>query len=468
MAKPRRNIDYFFKQHLPDYEAPNSAGNWDLLNHLLNEQERKRKNRKWIAAVLSLALILSGSWFVYHHTQQRSGSTIKDGLTNAQQLPVDSPAKRNEKTSGALNSVKKINEPSPPSNEGTQLIESEFKRIDSKVNPDNEKPIQNKYKRNGAFKSGPLGNKDVSSKAVTQTDPINHTSLIVDSFQSTIHISNPDPLNIETQTAATIKDSIRLQDKDSSNTIITDQEIRTINPFLFDSTYVASLRNDSSPLKIDTQLQESGNVQPIIPIDADDKNFNISSGMNVYNTSEAFTNNKNIAPLIGLEYTFHLTSRWSVGLGAWYSPQGGFSLKDTATQETYFFDHVVSQQAIHIDRLHKLYFPLSIYYKLSNAHLMGIGIQPSYLLNTTGNYIEIQHTTTSNSRSEDTNVNGYMDGIKPVTLAMHVVYKYKLSKRLDIGLRLSHELTSAFEREYFYGVNTKPSWGLQALLHFNF
>ena len=468
MAKPRHNIDYFFKQHLPDYEASNSTGNWDLLNHLINEQERKRKNRKWIAVILGLVLLLSGIWFVYHFTQQSSSSTIKSGITNTQQLPVDSPEKRNGETSEVLNSVKKIDESSPPSNEGTQLIESEFKGIDSKVNTDTEKPIQNKYKRNDAFKNGPIGSQDVSSKAVIQPDPINRTSPIVDSSQSKIHISNPDPLSIETQTVVIFKDSIRLQEKDSLNTIKTDQEIRITNPFLFDSTYVASLPNDSSPHKIDTQLQEMGNVQPIIPIDADDKNFNISSGVNVYNTSEAFINNKNIAPLIVLEYTFHLASRLSVGLGAWYSPQGGFSLKDTATQETYFFDHVVSQQAIHIDRLHKLYFPLSIYYKLSNAHLMGIGIQPSYLLNTTGNYIEIQHTTTSNSRSEDTNVKGYMDGIKPVTLAMHVTYKYKLSKRLDMGLRLSHELTSAFEREYFYGVNTKPSWGLQALLHFNF
>jgi len=90
------------------------------------------------------------------------------------------------------------------------------------------------------------------------------------------------------------------------------------------------------------------------------------------------------------------------------------------------------------------------------------------LLNTSANYVEIQHSTTSNSTSQENNVSGYMDGIKPVNFAMHVAYKYKLSKRLDFGLRLSHELTGAFEREYFYGINTKPSWGLQALIHFNF
>ena len=467
MAKQRHNIDSYFRQHLPDYEATQSSGNWDLLNHLLNEQEQKRKNRKWIVLFLSLALILSGSWFVYHLTQQRSSSTIQDGLTNAQQLPGDSPEKPNGETSEALNPVKQIEQPSVPTTESRQLMETGFSERENKVNTDHEKPIQNKNKRNEAFRSGQKTDIQMSPKSIIPHGAPNSALPIVESSQSEISISNAESLDIETQNVSTSRDSIQLQEKESLNKINNPQEAGITKAFLFDSSYVTSLSNDSSALKVDTQLQVSTNVDPIIPTD-DVKNFNVSTGVNVYNTSEAFTNNKNIAALIGVEYTFHLAPRWSVGLGAWYSPQGGYSLKDTTTQETYFFDHVVSQQAIHINRLHKLYFPLSIYHKLSNAHLIGVGIQPAYLLNTWGNYIEIQHTTTSNSRSEDTNVNGYMDGIKPVTFAMHLAYKYKLSKSLDFGLRLSRELTGAFEREYFFGINTKPSWSAQALIHFNF
>src|SRR5689334_19788344 len=41
MAK--NNLDHFFREQLTDYEAVERKGNWQLMNHLLDARERRRK-----------------------------------------------------------------------------------------------------------------------------------------------------------------------------------------------------------------------------------------------------------------------------------------------------------------------------------------------------------------------------------------------------------------------------------------
>lgn len=490
MAKQRHNIDHFFRQYLPDYEASKSIGNWDLLNHLLNEQERKRRNRKWLVIFLSIAIMLSGSWLAFILIQKEANTLIKSAITTLHDSSTsnekqnkevvkkensETVEEQNNETVKEHKSVKENRESLLLSTESKQLIEPGTDKTYTKNNREQGKTPHQRDNRKNSLSNVHQARNEMFSNRLIQQYPINDTFTIADSLHNHNLISHAASLSDQenhNRSADSLhvqqKDSIHIQQKDSIETMNAEHQITITTPTFFDSTSFSADHSEPSPIKIDTQLQQSAEVFPIIPTEGVAKNFNINSGVNVYNTSESFTNNKNIAPFIGLEYSFLLAQRWSIGLGAWYSPQGGYSLNDTATQETYFFDHIVSQQAIHINRLHKLYFPLSIYYKLSDAHTIGIGIQPTYLLTTTGNYIEIHHTTTSNSRSEDNNVNGYMDGIKPVTVAMHVAYKYKLTKSLDLGLRFSQEITGAFERAYFYGINTNPSWGMQAIIHFNF
>src|SRR5687768_8444921 len=466
MAKPRHHIDYLFRQHLPDYEATNSTGNWDLLNHMLNEQERKRRNRKWFLLILSFSALLFLSWMAIKSDKTELATGQTKGIaqkSNTTERPDDGilNKKREENIESLQDSVSRNQQISSP-----QTLLNFIDKIEAEKTPDivlennNSKAI--------------VPDHDAKVKAEQSINPgiaINDNSPRIDLIDSNV-----------LKPATTIKDTLA---RTLPNAHRPDDSLHKVNHHTAVSTLQEERNNlhgssaDSVPLNAGTpdSLTLANVDSPIVELNSPDQitvaeptfyPFNVYAGVNNYNTSEAFTSKRNFAPLIGIEYTHRFSQRWLIGMGAWYSPQGGYKLKDTSTQETFFFDHVVSQQAIHIHRLHKLYFPLSIYYKLSNAHVMGIGIQPSYLLNTTGNYIEIHHSTTSNSRSEDTNVNGYIDGIKPVTFAMHVAYKYKLSKSLDFGVRLSHELTSAYESEYFYGINTKPTWGLQAQIHFNF
>ena len=466
MAKQRHNIDYFFRQHLPDYEASNSAGNWDLLNHLLNEQERKRKNWKWLLLLLSFSALLFFAWLAIQSNQPESSPGLTKGIAqtpNATDQTGDEIL--NKKPEGSVHSLQDL-QSHDQEIASNQILLNSMNKIGSERNPEavleknNSKAIVQEH--HGTVKAEQVTNPDIAiSDASPQTDLIDGNVV-----KPVVEISDTVAANFPNSHLA--DDSLRTINLPGG--VSTNQEEKNnLRGSRVDSMPGDSGTPDSLTLaNVDSPIVEPNNQNQITVAEPSFFPFNLHAGVNSYNTSEAFASKRNFAPAVGIEYTHKFLQRWLIGIGAWYSPQGGYRLRDTATQETFFFDHVVSQQAIHIDRLHKLYFPLSIYYKLSNAHVIGIGIQPSYLLTTTGNYIEIKHSTTSNSRSEDTNVKGYMDGIKPVNFAMHLAYKYKLSKRLDFGLRLSHELTSAYEREYFYGINTKPSWGLQALLHFNF
>lgn len=466
MAKPRHNIDFFFRQHLPDYEASNSTGNWDLLNHLLNEQERKRKNRKWLVLLLSFSALLFFMWMAIKSDKFESSPGLTKGIDQTPNTTAHTGVEiLNKEPEESIQSLQ------DPQNQGREIASNQIllnstNKIGSERTPEvvseknNSQVIVQEHQ--DKLKAEQVTNPDITISVTSpQTDLIDGNDV-----RAVVEISDTIAANFPNSNLA--DDSLRTINL-HGGVFITQEESNNPDGASADSTPVNSGTLDILTLaNVDSPIVELNNQDQITVAEPSFFPFNVHAGVNYYNTSEAFANNGNLAPLFGIEYTHKLSQRWLLGIGAWYSPQGGYQLKDTATQETYFFDHVVSQQAIHINRLHKLYFPISIYFKLSNAHLIGIGIQPSYLLTTTGNYIEIQHSTTSNSRSEDYNVKGYMDGIKPLNFAMHVAYKYKLSKRLDFGLRLSHELTSAYEREYFYGINTKPSWGLQALIHFNF
>src|ERR1044072_4388181 len=65
MAKKNLNMDNFFRKKLSGYEAPELKGNWQLLNHLLDARER-RKRMAWKIFFGSLFLVcLLVGYFIF-------------------------------------------------------------------------------------------------------------------------------------------------------------------------------------------------------------------------------------------------------------------------------------------------------------------------------------------------------------------------------------------------------------------
>ena len=65
MENNKNHIDHFFKENLEGLDSVERKGNWELMNHLLDEAERKKKRRKLLILFLVAGLLVSsGLYFV--------------------------------------------------------------------------------------------------------------------------------------------------------------------------------------------------------------------------------------------------------------------------------------------------------------------------------------------------------------------------------------------------------------------
>lgn len=60
MKNKRQGMDNFFREKISGFELSEKKSNWELLNHLLNEQERKKKKRKWVFLICFILMLSSG------------------------------------------------------------------------------------------------------------------------------------------------------------------------------------------------------------------------------------------------------------------------------------------------------------------------------------------------------------------------------------------------------------------------
>lgn len=417
MAQKRQNIDNFFRENLSGFELSENKGNWELINQLLIEQERKNKKRKWLLFffIFNLNIIIV---------------ILSSGL-----LILMPDAELKDNTNNTIE----------PSNTFTTTENNSFKNesYKSKTIPSNNDENTNSKSlhviksENYLIKSQPKIALNDSDKTVIQ-DIKSSEFFLID------HSQTGDSINSNTiAQEAVIQDSILPGIKSGSNDSISVlwENIPAVNKVLLKEAITAK-----------TEFL----------------NFNLYAGINIYNTCYAFKNQQNISPLFGLELMRQVSQKFAIGLSGMYSLQGGYHLNDTAIMETYFLDKNVSQQTIQIHQLHKLYFPLTFYYTIAKKHSVLGAFQASYLLNTNGNYTEMNKTSEGTFESQKNNVNGYMDGIKSKNLAISLGYKYRVSKRFDFSTRLTRELTESYTKGYFYGVNTKPSWSIQTFFILKF
>ena len=63
MKNKHSDLDSLFRKNIPDYEFSERKGNWELLNHLLKEQQRKKKTIRVVKYIFSLLILVSTAFF---------------------------------------------------------------------------------------------------------------------------------------------------------------------------------------------------------------------------------------------------------------------------------------------------------------------------------------------------------------------------------------------------------------------
>jgi len=459
MVNKRQDIDSFFKENLSEFELSQKKGNWELMRHLLNEQERKKKNRKLLLFIFSLLIILLSGLMIFRSDKKIDEKThIRLETSHTGGGTIDPSHTAGGTSDNLLNKEKDIPKDVPS-------IKKEIRKVENNIAHQTKSTRITNNNIQNAMINHEVNHSDVAKNPELQHPPIINSELNLTSSPSDNSVNDSGKIDAEKSAISESRTSsdpqpgdpvnANLNERDTANHIPISSDLAILQPMNYDSI-IDIAKNEEA---VNSSIAEEATSD-----ETQFRNFNFYAGLNIYNTGNAFATKQNLAPLVVLEYMHPLNSDLTIGVGGWYSLQSGYLLNDTITQETYFFDRMVSQQSIQIHHLHKLYFPLSLYYQLIKNHSVFGALQVSYLLNTVGNYNEINTTSGHTIESQKNNVKGYMDGIKSTNIALSVGYKYRISKRFDVSTRFTRELTGPYVKDYFYGVNSKPSWSSQTIL----
>ncbi len=466
MAKKNSNLDNLFRDKLSGYVAPEKKGNWQLLNHLLDARERKRKIIRRILLVSFFLDIVFLSFLVFIPGNKKS----MDGTGNNKNyrpvvtapVSVGGSADNKNKTPGS-----NVNQ--SYNNKDAADVRNNIKEADQSNNtnvPDKDKSAvvvqsekNNKTKATGKEKTNTPGT--AVSKNKTQLS-IAKVGIDSSKKEDANSHSGDDRLGEERKNSEA-NNVPPAGDKDSA---------LTTTPAIAQITFKDSSASDTLATKTASKDSLNNPVKDTVKLkdkNAGHFNFDLFAGINLYRTqSLSRTDERSVSPLAGIELIHPLSQHFTIGMGASYSLQGGYHLADTSTQVSYFLDKNVSQQIILIRKQHKLYIPLTLYYVISDKHAVSCGIQWSYLVNTVGDYTEINEKSGNTTQSKENNVKGYMDGIKASAFSLSAGYRFSLSKRFDINTRIIQELSDSYTPEYFNGITNAPAWSLQTFVSMKF
>lgn len=489
MANKNRNLDNFFREQLSDYEAPERKGNWQLLNHLLDARERKRKMVWRIFFLSSFVAVMLLSYLIFMPGDEKNKNISGGENTNrAVVAPPQAPEvtgtaeNKNNVTGSDINKTDNIGQ--------SGNIQSKIKKSTQK----SSKQVADSDK--DAIAQQSEKNSDINLKKRSEED---HSEMAGNKNQKQNSVTNAgDNLSakessIESQKL--IKKSIEVEDlKNTELMALLDHTATKDSSFVSTPPAQAEFNDSSaavSPVAQTVVKDSSGSDSRLAqtpPKDSLNTNttsvkdttkwkdakthlfaFNVYAGLNLYRTqSSTLSDKRSVSPLVGLELMHPLSKHFEIGIGTVYSLQGGYNLADTSTQVSYFLEKNVSRQIILIHKQHKLYVPFTIYYVISDKHAVSGGIHWSYLINTVGDYYTINTVSGSTIQSKESDVKGYMDGIKSSSFSFTAGYRFSLSNRFDISTRIVQELTDSYTPQYFYGVNASPSWALQTFISIKF
>jgi flagellar basal body-associated protein FliL len=156
MAKKRSELDNLFRENLSDYELSKKEGSWELLNHLLNEKQRKKKNIRLILFVFSFIVILSVGVFLFLNSGESNhdSSNLVLNQNEAASSPSFLNSSENENTDSLTTNVQ--------SKENSKITENNIQQLGDENIP--SKADEENSKQN-------LRNKNEDSHAVPESNP---------------------------------------------------------------------------------------------------------------------------------------------------------------------------------------------------------------------------------------------------------------------------------------------------------
>lgn len=449
-------LDRLFQERFSKHKIEPSNKTWERLDsYVADKLEKKKRRAAWFNGLSLASLLILFSVGIYEwNIKEDDAISKKNSLQRMQQKKIEGGITEEEEN--IIPSEKKA-------------VRSSVVVLEEAIDKQKKPQQQKESSHNNSFikdSSLSIQNKNISQKQKIEkqkVENINHSDkktsvalTLMEQVKNDSSFLNKKITEIVSESQIKRNAEI-ISIKDSMGLALLDSVSIVENTSPKDTTD----KNKS----ILPQVQNTSKSKEMIPTGTIFLNTNFYAGLNIYSTSNAsLRNQENVSPIVGLEFTYPIAKSFIAGLAGLYSSQGGYHLHDTATTETYFLDKNVSQQTIEIHRLHKLYFPFTLYYTIAERHSIIGAIQLSYLVNTSSNYTEINKTSGYVTETKKNNVSGYMDGINSTNISYSLGYKYSISKRLGLSTRITRELTDDYNKDHFKEIYPKSSFSFQTFL----
>ena len=445
MEGNKNDIDNFFRKNLTGFETENRKGNWELMNHLLDEETKKRKRRLIVLFLFAGLLITAGLILIL----PKQGTRDQRKLQQVREMKTDPPRQE----------IKPI-QSEPPSSFEAQLNQRmpDSKITTSKNNQKLINPTNASAQRKESLSSHRIKNNSIISSQ--EETNVKNIQLVI--------TSETDITPEEKGSAENTKDPISNPLPGTGQSSFDSSGMAEMNlpvDTSIDSLTTSTTSNDSLVTYPDS-LPASDTLKIK---STQSREFLLYAGINAF---ESGYSSVNFSPIIGVGIRSLLGDDFKVEVAGLYSLQGGYHLNDTETvvSETYFLDKKtdIYSSSISIRKQHKIYFPITFYYMISEKHALLAAAQISILLNTEGNYSEKNIVSGNTTGTSKQNVKGYMDGIRTTNYSISLGYQYTFSRRFDVQVKVTRDLSGTYDEDYFHDVTTGALWSAQAFIIFRF
>jgi hypothetical protein len=173
--------------------------------------------------------------------------------------------------------------------------------------------------------------------------------------------------------------------------------------------------------------------------------------------------------IIGIRYTHNFNKSWGFSLGVQYNQLTHVNAQYSGSIQRYDYGTYDSVNAVSVNTLHFLAFPLKVRYNLNNKYSFGFGPTFQYLITSTGTQTTYIITDNNYGKSYgSSSASGYTEGFNPLNVQLALEGSRKITGNLFISLELYYGLTDVEQNSFFHGSPAEQDKGIRLILNYNF
>lgn len=175
-----------------------------------------------------------------------------------------------------------------------------------------------------------------------------------------------------------------------------------------------------------------------------------------------------LTPSLGLGYTYALRPGLRLQVGLRYQGRSALGSDSTYLNRRFGFGLIDTLSTVAPQQLHSLALPLRVDLRVWQRHYLQLGVQPSWLLNVSGELIETASDGLAQREFNHESRWGYRQGFQPWDLALLMGYRYYLGQGLRLGLSAQYGLTDQTQAAFFGNERVNRHVEMRVMLEYSF